>query len=340
MQETFAILWFGLLGVLLMGYVVLDGFDLGVGILHPLAPGDRERRVLMNSIGPLWDGNEVWLVTFGGALFAAFPVAYATVFSAFYEPFMLLLVALIFRAVSLEFRSKVKSAAWRRLWDFGFFGGSLLAAFLLGAAGGRTMIGIPLDENLRATVTLTDWLDPLPLLAGVLTVTLFCLHGAIFLLLKTEGELQSVVRRWAWRSFFAFAAVYAACTAYVVSAVPRATANFSLHPWFWIVPALNVLAIANIPRALRGGSPRYAFFSSAATILALAFLFAVAMFPNLVVSTTNAAWSVTLFNACSSEKTLGIMLVIALIGMPFVIGYTAVVYWVFRGKVTLDEASY
>ncbi|RJP35122.1 MAG: cytochrome d ubiquinol oxidase subunit II [Phycisphaerales bacterium] len=323
-----------------MGYVVLDGFDLGVGILHPLAPGDRERRVLMNSIGPLWDGNEVWLVTFGGALFAAFPVAYATVFSAFYGPFTLLLVALIFRAVSLEFRSKVKNPAWRGVWDYGFFGGSLLAAYLLGAAGGRTMLGIPLDQDLRATVAVRDWVHPLPLLSGALTVTLFCLHGAIFLLLKTEGGLERVVRRWAWRSYGAFVACYVACTAYVVAAVPRATENFAIHPWFWIVPALNLLAIANIPRALRGGSPRYAFFSSAATILALAFLFAVAMFPNLVVSRTNAAWSVTIFNGCSSEKTLGIMLVIALIGMPFVIAYTTVVYWVFRGKVKLDESSY
>ena len=156
MQETYAIIWFGLLGVLLIGYTILDGFDFGVGILHPLAKSDRDRRVLMNSIGPLWDGNEVWLVTFGGALFAAFPDAYATVFSAFYVPFMLLLVALIFRAVSLEFRSKMQFGRWRGVWDWGFFGSSLLAAFLLGAAGGRTMLGMRLDDAMTADVGLMD----------------------------------------------------------------------------------------------------------------------------------------------------------------------------------------
>ncbi len=340
MIETLAVIWFGLLGILLIGYVVLDGFDLGVGILHPFAPADRDRRILMNAIGPLWDGNEVWLVTFGGALFAAFPVAYATVFSAFYEPFMLLLVALIFRAVSLEFRSKVKAVRWRRLWDFGFFGGSFLAAFLLGAAGGRTMLGIPMNQTLHTALDLSDWLAPLPLLVGALTVALFAMHGAIFLLLKTEAELQARMRKWAWRCYFAFLALYLLTTAYVALNVPRATANFQQHPWFWIVPVLNLLAIANIPRALRHGSPGYAFFSSSAIIVALAFLFATAMYPNLVISDIDPRWNVTIFNGCSSEKTLKIMLVIAGIGMPFVLSYTAVVYWVFRGRVTLGESSY
>ncbi|HPF41431.1 MAG TPA: cytochrome d ubiquinol oxidase subunit II [Phycisphaerae bacterium] len=340
MQETYAIIWFGLLGVLLIGYTILDGFDFGVGILHPLAKSDRDRRVLMNSIGPLWDGNEVWLVTFGGALFAAFPDAYATVFSAFYVPFMLLLVALIFRAVSLEFRSKMKFGRWRGIWDWGFFGSSLLAAFLLGAAGGRTMLGIRLDNAMRAEVGLMDWLHPIPLLVGAMTVALFAMHGAIFLLLKTDGELRETVRGWAKTAFACFAALYVVVTIIVVVMAPRATAIFDMHPAFWIVPALNLLAVANIPRALHNGSPHYAFFSSSCTIAALAFLFATAMFPNLVVSTTNPAWSITLFNGCSSEKTLKLMLIIACIGMPFVLAYTATVYWVFRGRVQLDEASY
>lgn len=340
MQETYAIIWFGLLGVLLIGYVILDGFDFGVGILHPLAKTDRDRRVLMNSIGPLWDGNEVWLVTFGGALFAAFPVAYATVFSAFYAPFMLLLFALIFRAVSLEFRSKVKHARWRHVWDMGFFGSSLLAAFLLGAAGGRTMLGIDLDSALLTRVGLMDWLHPMPLLVGLLTVALFAMHGAIFLLLKTEGELRETVRGWARRAYWCFVVLYIAASLLVVLYVPRATAIFDDHPAFWIVPALNVLAVANIPRALHHGSPQYAFFSSSCTIAALAFLFATAMFPNLVVSTNNPAWNITLFNGCSSEATLKLMLIIACIGMPFVLTYTATVYWVFRGRVKLDDSSY
>lgn len=339
-QETLAIIWFGLLSILLIGYVILDGFDFGVGILHPFAKSDRDRRILMNSIGPLWDGNEVWLVTFGGALFAAFPVAYATVFSAFYIPFMLLLVALIFRAVSLEFRSKVKSDAWRKLWDFGFFGSSLLAAFLIGAAGGRTMLGIPIDENLRVSLTLMDWLAPLPLLVGALTIALFALHGAIFLLLKTEGDLQQQVRRWAWIAYTFFVVLYIAASAYAVFVVPRATTNFNDHPAFWLVPALNVLAIANVSRALYKNAPGYAFFSSCCTIAALAFLFATGMYPNLINSTLSPANHVTIFGACSSQKTLKIMLIMALIGMPFVLTYTAIIYWVFRGKTKIDRASY
>ncbi|MGE3180412.1 MAG: cytochrome d ubiquinol oxidase subunit II [Phycisphaerae bacterium] len=339
-QDTLAVIWFGLLSILLIGYVVLDGFDFGVGILHPFAKSDKDRRILMNSIGPLWDGNEVWLVTFGGALFAAFPVAYATVFSAFYIPFMLLLVALIFRAVSLEFRSKVKSDAWRGAWDFGFFGSSLLAAFLIGAAGGRTMLGMPLDEKLRVSLTLMDWLAPLPILVGLLTVALFALHGAIFLLLKTDGELHAQVRRWAWIAYGCLLVLYVAATAYAVLFVPRATANFSEHPAFWIVPVLNVLAIANVSRALYKDAPGYAFLSSSCTIIALAFLFATGMYPYLIVSTSNPAWSVSIFDACSSQKTLKIMLVVALLGMPFVLTYTAIIYWVFRGKTKIDHASY
>lgn len=339
-HDTLSLIWFVLLGVLLIGYTILDGFDLGVGILHPLARTDEHRRLMMNSIGPLWDGNEVWLVTFGGALFAAFPNAYATVFSAFYVAFMLLLFALIFRAVSLEFRSKVESPRWRRVWDFGFFGSSFLAAFLFGVAGGNLLLGLPMDQQLTVDQSVFEQLSPYPMVVGLLTVTLFAMHGAIFLYLKTDGDLQQRASRWIWRAFFCFLAAYIATTAYTLFAVPRAITNFQAHPWLWVVPLLNVLAIANIPRAMFKKMPAYAFLSSCCTIAALAFLFAVAIFPNLVPSSINADWNLTLYTARSSEKTLGVMLVIALIGMPCVLSYTAVIYWVFRGKVKLDHSSY
>ncbi|MBK7405486.1 MAG: cytochrome d ubiquinol oxidase subunit II [Phycisphaerales bacterium] len=339
-HDALSLIWFGLLGVLLIGYTILDGFDLGVGILHPIAKTDEHRRMMMNSIGPLWDGNEVWLVTFGGALFAAFPPAYATVFSGFYVAFMLLLFALIFRAVSLEFRSKVVHGGWRRVWDGGFFGSSLLAAALIGITGGNLMLGLPMDEHLVVEQSLTGQLSPYPLMVGALTVLLFSMHGAIFLYLKTEGDLQQQVERWIWRAFGLFLVVYVLTTMFTLVKVPRAVQNFEEHPWLWVVPVLNVLAIANIPRAMFKRRPAYAFASSCATIAALAFLFAAAMFPDLVPSTRDPAWNLTIFNARSSEKTLGIMLVVAIVGMPFVLAYTAVIYWVFRGKVTLDHASY
>ncbi|MCA9493437.1 MAG: cytochrome d ubiquinol oxidase subunit II, partial [Myxococcales bacterium] len=178
-------LWFVLLGVLLGGYAILDGFDLGVGILPPIARSDEDRRIIMNSIGPIWDGNEVWLVTFGGAMFAAFPNAYATVFSGFYIAFMLLLFALILRAVSLEFRSKTEGGIWRKTWDTGFFGSSLLAAVLFGVAGGNLMLGLPVDDKMVVHQSVLEQLSPYPVLVGVLTALLFAMHGAIFLYLKT-----------------------------------------------------------------------------------------------------------------------------------------------------------
>lgn len=339
-HDTLALIWFGLLGVLLIGYTILDGFDLGVGILHPIARTDTHRRVMMNSIGPLWDGNEVWLVTFGGALFAAFPHAYATVFSAFYVAFTLLLFALIFRAVSLEFRSKTHSALWRRVWDFGFFASSFLAALLFGVAGGNLMLGLPVDQTLSVSQSVLSQLSPYALAVGALTVLLFTMHGAIFLYLKTEGDLQQQAERWIWRAFGLFLIAYLLVTMYTLVKVPRATRNFEQYPWLWIVPVLNVLAIANIPRAMFKKKPFYAFVSSSATVAALAFLFAVAMYPNLVPSSLDPAWSLTLENARSSRKTLGIMLLIALIGMPCVLAYTVAIYWVFRGKVKLDHSSY
>lgn len=329
--------WFVLLGVLLAGYAILDGFDLGVGILHPAARTDGERRALIASIGPIWDGNEVWLVTFGGALFAAFPEAYATVFSGFYVAFMLLLLALIFRAVSLEFRGKIHSPAWRRIWDGGFFASSLLATLLFGVAVGNTMSGVPLTPRGVYAGGFLDLLGLYPLLTGLLAVALFAMHGAIYLHLKTEGELQRRIHGWMWRTFGFFLVAYMTTTIATLVLLPHATRNFREIPWAWLVVALNVLAVANIPRAIFQGKPAYAFLSSSATIAALVFLFGVALFPYLVVSTPAIENSLTIHNASSSRKTLAIMAVIAGIGMPFVLAYTAVVYWAFRGRVRVDD---
>jgi len=338
---TLAVIWFAIEGVLLVGYAILDGFDLGVGILHPFAPADdRERRIAINSIGPLWDGNEVWLVTFGGALFAAFPEAYATVFSGFYTAFMLLLVGLIFRAVSMEFRSKVESARWRRFWDWSFFGGSTMATLLFGVAIGNAVLGIPLDRAGNFTGTMMDQLNPYTVLVGLMTVALFAMHGGLFLYLKTEGEFQQRLRDWMWRCWGLFMVTYMLTTIYTLALVPRATANFERWPLAAFVVVVNVLAVANIPRTLHWNRSGQAFLSSCVVIASLVTLFGLALFPNLVTASNAAENSVTIFSAASSPKTLGIMLVIALVGMPFVLSYTGIIYWTFRGKVRLDEHSY
>lgn len=340
-HDLLCLIWFLLEGFLLTGYALLDGFDLGVGILHPfVARTDQERRISMNAIGPLWDGNEVWLVTFGGALFAAFPEAYATVFSAFYTAFMLLLVALISRAVSLEFRSKVASPAWRRFWDWSFFAGSGLATLLFGVAVGNMMLGLPLDAQGNFHGSVIDQLRPYPLLVGLMTVALFALHGGLFLYLKTEGDFQQRLRDWMWRSWGFLMVTFMLTTIATVAFVPQALINFERFPWGVLAVVAAVLAVANVPRCLYWGKPGQAFISSGVLIACLTALFGLALFPNLVPATNDPAHSLTIYNAASSQKTLEIMLIIAAIGMPFVIAYSSVIYWTFRGKVRLSGHSY
>ena len=344
-HDLLAMIWFGLLGVLLAGYAMLDGFDLGVGILHPfIAKDDTERRTFMNAIGPLWDGNEVWLVTFGGAMFAMFPGTYASVFSGFYTAFMAVLFALILRAVSMEFRSKMHAGFWRSVWDGAFFLGSALATLLFGVAVGNAMIGVPLKPNGDFAGTILDQLQPYPLMVGALTLAMFAMHGSIFLYLKTTGDLQERLHHTIWTTFGIFLVMYLLTTMFTLATVDRATQNFADYPWMWVVPVLNVLAIANIPRAIYQGRPGYAFVSSCCTIVALVFLLGVALFPNMVVdraaTVTDPAHSITIYNAASSELTLWIGLGMVAIGMPLVLAYTIAIYWTFRGKVELGEHSY
>lgn len=340
-HETLCILWFGIMGLLLIGYAILDGFDLGVGILHPFVPRtDSDRRVLINSIGPLWDGNEVWLVTFGGALYAMFPEAYATLFSGFYTAFMALLFCLILRAVSMEFRGKFGSSAWRRVWDSTFFIGSAGVPLLFGIAAGTIMRGVPLDERGEYAGAILQQITPYSLLVGLMTVALFTMHGSIFLYLKTEGPLQQRVHRYVWRTFGFFLVLYVLTTMFTLVEVPAAVENFRRMPWLWIVPVLNVLAIANIPRALYQGRAFYAFISSCASIAAFVFLFAAALFPNMVRSDDAAVQGLTIYTASSSSTTLTIGLTMVMFGMPCVLAYTFAIYWTFRGKVRIGEHSY
>ncbi len=334
------IVWFVLLGVLLMGYAILDGFDLGVGVLHLFVRKDHDRRLVLNSIGPLWDGNEVWLVTFGGALFAAFPDAYATLLSSFYLPVIIVLLGLIGRAVSLEFRSKSKKPRWRQYWDVSFFLSSFTVTFVFGVALGNVVAGIPLGPRGEFAGTLGDLLGPFALGVGCLAVAGAAMHGSIYLYLKTEGELQARIRGWMTKTFAVFLLVYMAVSALAVLTIPHATDNFSRWPAAWAIVVLNILAIANIPRAIHQGRPAYAFVSSCCTIAALTFLVAMAIFPNLARTTVDAGMSIDIYNGASSEGTLGRMGIIALIGMPLVATYTGIVYWVFRGKVTLGENAY
>jgi len=335
-----ATIWYFLIGVLLAGYAILDGFDLGVGTLHLLHKGDTARRISLNSIGPVWDGNEVWLVTGGGALFAAFPEVYATVFSGFYLALILLLFALIFRAVAIEMRSKQPMPWWRSFWDWSFSLASMVAPLLFGVALGNMVMGIPLDSSHNYAGTFFSLLNPYALLMGVTTVALFAMHGAIYLLMKTEGTVHDEVRRWVKPAMLAFIVCYVALTFASVLFVPHIGEALRERPWLWVLALLSSLTMADIPREISKKRDRRAFLASMGTIALMMALFAGGMFPYLVLSNPDVAQSLTTANAASSEKTLFIMLVIALIGMPMVLAYTISIYWIFRGKVKLSSTSY
>jgi cytochrome bd ubiquinol oxidase subunit II len=332
--------WFILIGALFTGYAMLDGFDLGIGALHLFTKTDEDRRLMLNTIGPVWDGNEVWLVTGGGALFAAFPNVYATVFSGFYLAFVLLLVALIFRAVAIEFRSKQPMRWWRQMWDIGFSAGSLLSSLLIGVAMGNIAWGIPLDARGEFAGTFWSLLGPYPLLLGVTTVALFMMHGALYALIKTEGALHDRLRGWINPCIIFFIICYATTTMATLLYVPHMAARVRANPWLFSVALLAMLAIANIPREIHHGRDWRAFVSSCAAMTALMGLFGLEMYPNLVLSNPLPVNSLDIHNAASSPTTLQIMLTIALIGLPIVLAYTVSIYWIFRGKVKLDRLSY
>jgi cytochrome d ubiquinol oxidase subunit II len=333
-------IWFVLVGVLLLGYALLDGFDLGAGILHPfVAQTDDERRAVMRSVGPVWDGNEVWLLTAGGALFAAFPIVYATVFSGFYLALILLLVALIFRAVALEFRDQVSSPGWRRAWDVAFFLGSLLPALLLGVAVGNVIRGLPIEADGVYRGGLIGLLTPLPLLVGLLVVAFAVTHGAAWLVLKTEGAVAARARLAALGGWMALAILWIAATLAAWALAPDRWDAFG-DPVAWLAPGAAVLGIVAFPLLVRTGRKVLAF---AATGLAMAGMIAtlgIGLYPNLVPALDVPERSLTIANSASSDLSLSVMLGIALVGVPIVIAYTAFIYWRFRGVVRLDDEGY
>jgi cytochrome d ubiquinol oxidase subunit II len=331
--------WFMLVGVLFTGFAILDGFDLGVGFWHLRAKGDDERRSLLNAVGPVWDGNEVWLLTGGGALFAAFPPVYASVFSGFYLALMLVVLMLITRAVSLEFRSKLESPSWRRIWDGAFSVSSTVAALLFGVALGNVLRGILLDAQGNYTGTFLDLLNPYALLIGVLGLAMLAFHGANFAALKTGGELAARARRWSIGAGIAYAALFVVAAATTLATQPHLLENFGATPVLWAIPALALGAIvAGLLFAQRGRAGR-AFLASAVSIAAQLGLVGAGLFPRLVPALGDPALSLTAANSSSSEKTLGVMLVLALVGMPFVLGYTVWAYRAFRGKVDVSHEA-
>jgi cytochrome d ubiquinol oxidase subunit II len=332
-MTTLQVIWFVLLGVLFVGYAILDGFDLGVGFWHLRAKGDEERRAMLNAVGPVWDGNEVWLLTAGGALFGAFPAVYASVFSGFYLALMLLLLVLMARAISFEFRSQSESPGWRGTWDVVFSVSSSVAILLFGVALGNILRGVPLDPLGNYLGSFWALLNPYALMIGVLGLAMLAFQGALYMVIKGSGELEARARDWAGAAGYVYLALFAVAAVVSVATQGHLLENYRAVAVLWALPVLVLAFIAGAIVLHRKGDAGRAFLCSSLSIAAIWGLVGAGLFPRLVPALGTPGLSLTLANASSGESTLKAMLIIALFGMPLVIGYTAWVYWAFKGKV-------
>jgi len=333
---AFQIIWFVLWGVLWAVYFMLDGFDFGAGMLYGfVAKNENEKKAFLNTIGPLWDGNEVWLITAGGATFAAFPTTYALMFSYLYTALLLILFSLIIRGVSLEFRGKAEGAFWKKGWDAGIFLGSFLPALLFGVAFGNIFGGLPMDAS-GYHGGLLSLLNPYGLLTGALFVLLFLVHGSLWLSLKTSDELSERTMKLANNLWFLLLVVAVGFLAYTYFAT-HLYDNYLQNPVLLVVPVLAVLSLLSIKLFAAKSRQLMAFFASCLTIVLVTFTGVIGLYPNLIPSSLDPAYSLTIFNSSSSVYTLRIMTVVALLFVPVVIAYQVWTYRVFRHKTTLSE---
>jgi cytochrome bd ubiquinol oxidase subunit II len=335
-------LWFLLIAVLYVGFFVLEGFDFGVGILLPfLSRGlpeeekDKTRRMMINTIGPHWDGNEVWLLTAGGATFAAFPDWYATMFSAFYLALFLLLFALIVRGVAFEFRSKDHHPRWRSLWDWCIFFGSLVPPLLLGVAFANMLRGMPIDADMNYVGGFFNLLNPYALIVGLMSISMCVLHGALFLEKKTTGDLQSASHRAAWRAWpVAVVLVLAAVAGTYMST--DILLKLGVNPG--MMPLAGIAALLLSGYLIRKKMTGWAFTMTALALAVTVATFFLILYPNVMISSISPANNLTIYNASSSEYTLKVMTVVALLFVPVVLIYQGWSFWVFRDRITEKSA--
>tara|TARA_R110002126_G_scaffold264475_1_gene407522 strand:+ start:23692 stop:24738 length:1047 start_codon:yes stop_codon:yes gene_type:complete len=334
-------LWYLVVGLLFSGYAILEGFDYGAGAWHLFLKKDLSRRIAINAIGPLWDANQVWLIIGGGALFAGFPVMYATMLSAMYIPFMLFLVLLVLRSSAIKFRSAEEMNWWRKTWDIIYFISNTLIAFLLGVVLGNVLQGFEIGENFSYKGGIFfAFLSPYAIMVGLTTLSIFMTQGAIFLLLKTEGRLYERLTFLLKKGMIFFIISFAITSLYTLVFLPGVIDKFKEFPVFFVLPILAFLAVANVPRLVSKKKYANALVFSSLTMAFLLMLVAFQLYPVLLPSTIDSKFSVTIYNAASSQKSLGIMLNIVLIGAPLLAGYFLFLYKTFNGKVKLDDTSY
>ncbi|MDM8523147.1 cytochrome d ubiquinol oxidase subunit II [Desulfococcaceae bacterium HSG8] len=333
-------IWFFLWGLLWALFFMTDGFDFGIGTLLPfLGKNDDDKRIMLNSMGPLWDGNEVWLITAGGVTFAAFPLVYSVMFSSLYSALMLILFALILRGVALEFRSKVDNPGWRQIWDVCIFVGSFAPALLFGVAFANIFQGLPIDENGLYHGTLFTLLNGYGLLGGLLFLLLFLVHGSLWLSIKTEGDLHE---RAAWTANKIWWALLVTAVAFLIASKFKTNLydNYIANPALFFFIALNVLALLGIKLYLVRKAFFKAWFASSLTIVLCTFFGVIGLFPSLFPSNISPEYSLTAYNASSSPLTLKIMLIVVIIFVPVIIAYQAWAYNMFKGKVTKKDLEY
>jgi cytochrome d ubiquinol oxidase subunit II len=365
--ETLKLIWWLFVGVLLVGFAITDGFDLGIGALLPfLGKNDDERRVIINSIGATWEGNQVWFVTAGGAIFAAWPIVYATAFSGFYIALMLTLFALFFRPVGFDYRSKVADPRWRAAWDWGLFAGGFVPALIFGVAFGNLLQGVPFsfDNDVRVTYTGTFWqlLNPFGLLAGVVSLSMLLMHGSIYLQIRTDGVIAERARRATRIAGAVFIACFIIAGVWImngidgyhitsmlsanVESIPLDKTvekvagawmnNYHAHPVLWLAPLLGI-AGALLAIVLSGAKkPIMSFIASSVMLTGVIFTAGIAMFPFIMPSSSDPRSSLTIWDSVSTHKTLQIMFWVVLIFLPIVLAYTSWVYSVLRGKITVE----
>lgn len=331
-------LWFLLAGVFLVGYALTDGFDLGTGIVHLFTKDEKERMTMMDSIAPVWDGNEVWLIAGGGMLFAAFPVVYAASFSGFYLAIMIVLWALIGRAVAFEYRNKKESTSWRKTWDVIYWIGNFVPALLFGVAVGNAVLGVPIDVQGRYQGTFFDLLNIPSLMIGVVGLFMFMMHGAAWLLLKTEGSVFEKAKKWAFVSWIGFVIMLIITDFVLLLVKPELYDNYFKYPLLLIAPLLMIVGlIYYFNQLMIKKNYEKVIWGSALTVAGTVLTIACASFPVFIRSTIDPKYNLDIFNSASSHLTLTVILVVTVLFLPIVLFYTAYVYKVFKGKVKEGE---